>query len=53
MKHELKMQIRASLVLVLVLITVCGPGDGTMLLVASKVLNKDKPVVGVNTDPER
>ncbi|XP_047227806.1 NAD kinase 2, mitochondrial isoform X2 [Girardinichthys multiradiatus] len=28
-------------------------GDGTMLLVASKVLNKDKPVVGVNTDPER
>ncbi|XP_015244784.1 PREDICTED: NAD kinase 2, mitochondrial isoform X4 [Cyprinodon variegatus] len=24
-----------------------------MLLVASKVLNKDKPVVGVNTDPER
>uniref|UniRef100_A0A3Q2CKQ4 NAD kinase 2, mitochondrial n=1 Tax=Cyprinodon variegatus TaxID=28743 RepID=A0A3Q2CKQ4_CYPVA len=27
--------------------------DGTMLLVASKVLNKDKPVVGVNTDPER
>lgn len=53
MKHELKMQIRVSLVLVLVLITVCGPGDGTMLLVASKVLNKDKPVVGVNTDPER
>lgn len=28
-------------------------GDGTMLLVASKVLGKDKPVVGVNTDPER
>ncbi|XP_076020321.1 NAD kinase 2, mitochondrial [Genypterus blacodes] len=28
-------------------------GDGTMLLVASKVLSKDKPVVGVNTDPER
>ncbi|TNN51925.1 NAD kinase 2, mitochondrial [Liparis tanakae] len=28
-------------------------GDGTMLLVASKVLNPDKPVVGVNTDPER
>lgn len=24
-----------------------------MLLVASKVLSKDKPVVGVNTDPER
>ncbi|MEQ2199411.1 hypothetical protein XENOCAPTIV_025594, partial [Xenoophorus captivus] len=30
-----------------------NPRDGTMLLVASKVLNKDKPVVGVNTDPER
>lgn len=28
-------------------------GDGTMLLVASKVMSKDKPVVGVNTDPER
>ncbi|XP_064163182.1 NAD kinase 2, mitochondrial isoform X1 [Anguilla rostrata] len=28
-------------------------GDGTMLLVASKVFDKDKPVVGVNTDPER
>ncbi|XP_037548244.1 NAD kinase 2, mitochondrial isoform X2 [Nematolebias whitei] len=28
-------------------------GDGTMLLVASKVLNEDKPVFGVNTDPER
>ncbi|AWP14837.1 putative NAD kinase 2 mitochondrial [Scophthalmus maximus] len=28
-------------------------GDGTMLLVASKVLSNDKPVVGVNTDPER
>ncbi|XP_022600339.1 NAD kinase 2, mitochondrial isoform X3 [Seriola dumerili] len=28
-------------------------GDGTMLLVASKVLSKDKPVIGVNTDPER
>ncbi|KAG7498292.1 NAD kinase 2, mitochondrial isoform X1 [Solea senegalensis] len=28
-------------------------GDGTMLLVASKVLSKDKPIVGVNTDPER
>uniref|UniRef100_A0A3B5KU69 NAD kinase 2, mitochondrial n=1 Tax=Xiphophorus couchianus TaxID=32473 RepID=A0A3B5KU69_9TELE len=32
---------------------VSAGGDGTMLLVASKVLNKDKPVVGVNTDPER
>lgn len=28
-------------------------GDGTMLLVASKVFSRDKPVVGVNTDPER
>ncbi|XP_060929613.1 NAD kinase 2, mitochondrial isoform X2 [Limanda limanda] len=28
-------------------------GDGTMLLVAGKVLSKHKPVVGVNTDPER
>uniref|UniRef100_A0A3P9AP36 NAD kinase 2, mitochondrial n=2 Tax=Esox lucius TaxID=8010 RepID=A0A3P9AP36_ESOLU len=28
-------------------------GDGTMLLVASKVFNKDQPVLGVNTDPER
>lgn len=28
-------------------------GDGTMLLVASKVFDKNKPVIGVNTDPER
>ncbi|KAK0154124.1 NAD kinase 2, mitochondrial [Merluccius polli] len=28
-------------------------GDGTMLLVASKVFSKEKPIVGVNTDPER
>ncbi|XP_013883022.1 NAD kinase 2, mitochondrial [Austrofundulus limnaeus] len=28
-------------------------GDGTMLLVASKVFSQDKPVLGVNTDPER
>ncbi|XP_069077124.1 NAD kinase 2, mitochondrial isoform X2 [Pleurodeles waltl] len=28
-------------------------GDGTMLLAASKVLNRQKPVIGVNTDPER
>ncbi|XP_063068274.1 NAD kinase 2, mitochondrial isoform X2 [Engraulis encrasicolus] len=28
-------------------------GDGTMLLVASKVYDKNKPVFGVNTDPER
>lgn len=26
-------------------------GDGTFLLGASKVLNRDKPVIGVNTDP--
>ncbi|KAM4528651.1 NAD kinase 2, mitochondrial isoform 2-T2 [Odontesthes bonariensis] len=32
---------------------VSAGGDGTMLLVASKVLSKDKPVVGINTDPER
>ncbi|XP_031590095.1 NAD kinase 2, mitochondrial isoform X1 [Oreochromis aureus] len=32
---------------------VSAGGDGTMLLVASKVFSKDKPVVGVNTDPER
>lgn len=28
-------------------------GDGTMLLVASKVFDKNKPIIGVNTDPER
>uniref|UniRef100_A0A8C5LKI7 NAD kinase 2, mitochondrial n=1 Tax=Leptobrachium leishanense TaxID=445787 RepID=A0A8C5LKI7_9ANUR len=28
-------------------------GDGTMLLAASKVLDRFKPVIGVNTDPER
>ncbi|XP_068107341.1 LOW QUALITY PROTEIN: NAD kinase 2, mitochondrial [Hyperolius riggenbachi] len=28
-------------------------GDGTMLLAASKVQDKFKPVIGVNTDPER
>ncbi|KAG5261720.1 hypothetical protein AALO_G00287600 [Alosa alosa] len=28
-------------------------GDGTMLLVASKVCDESKPVLGVNTDPER
>ncbi|NXX97372.1 NAKD2 kinase, partial [Centropus bengalensis] len=28
-------------------------GDGTMLLAASKVFDKLKPVIGVNTDPER
>lgn len=32
---------------------VSAGGDGTMLLVASKVLDKNKPVIGVNTDPER
>uniref|UniRef100_A0A8C4X3R8 NAD kinase 2, mitochondrial n=1 Tax=Erpetoichthys calabaricus TaxID=27687 RepID=A0A8C4X3R8_ERPCA len=32
---------------------VSAGGDGTMLLVASKVLDRLKPVVGVNTDPER
>uniref|UniRef100_A0A6I8Q4J5 NAD kinase 2, mitochondrial n=1 Tax=Xenopus tropicalis TaxID=8364 RepID=A0A6I8Q4J5_XENTR len=28
-------------------------GDGTMLLAASKVQDRFKPVIGVNTDPER
>ncbi|XP_041092100.1 NAD kinase 2, mitochondrial-like isoform X1 [Polyodon spathula] len=32
---------------------VSAGGDGTMLLVASKVVDRFKPVVGVNTDPER
>lgn len=32
---------------------VCPSGDGTMLLAASKVLDRLKPVIGVNTDPER
>lgn len=31
----------------------CPSGDGTMLLAASKVLDRLKPVIGVNTDPER
>uniref|UniRef100_A0A8C0HK88 NAD kinase 2, mitochondrial n=1 Tax=Buteo japonicus TaxID=224669 RepID=A0A8C0HK88_9AVES len=32
---------------------VSAGGDGTMLLAASKVFDKFKPVIGVNTDPER
>lgn len=28
-------------------------GDGTFLLGASKILNKNLPLIGVNTDPER
>lgn len=28
-------------------------GDGTMLLAASKVLDQLKPVIGINTDPDR
>ena len=28
-------------------------GDGTFLLAASKVLDKSKPVIGINTDPDR
>ncbi|XP_063310047.1 NAD kinase 2, mitochondrial isoform X1 [Pelobates fuscus] len=32
---------------------VSAGGDGTMLLAASKVLDRSKPVIGVNTDPER
>ncbi|XP_067832982.1 LOW QUALITY PROTEIN: NAD kinase 2, mitochondrial-like [Heptranchias perlo] len=32
---------------------VSAGGDGTMLLSASKVFSRIKPVIGVNTDPER
>ncbi|XP_053152202.1 NAD kinase 2, mitochondrial isoform X2 [Hemicordylus capensis] len=32
---------------------VAAGGDGTMLLAASKVLDRLKPVIGVNTDPDR
>ncbi|XP_043844765.1 NAD kinase 2, mitochondrial isoform X6 [Dromiciops gliroides] len=32
---------------------IAAGGDGTMLLAASKVLDRFKPVIGVNTDPER
>ncbi|XP_067885180.1 NAD kinase 2, mitochondrial isoform X3 [Heterodontus francisci] len=32
---------------------VSAGGDGTMLLSASKVIGRIKPVIGVNTDPER
>ena len=28
-------------------------GDGTFLMGASKILNKGKPVIGINTDPAR
>ena len=28
-------------------------GDGTFLMGASKILNRSKPVVGINTDPTR
>ena len=28
-------------------------GDGTFLLGASKIKNKDKPIIGINTDPTR
>ncbi len=28
-------------------------GDGTFLLAASKVRDKHKPVIGINTDPDR
>lgn len=27
-------------------------GDGTFLLAASRILSQDKPVIGINTDPE-
>ncbi|XP_036614458.1 NAD kinase 2, mitochondrial isoform X2 [Trichosurus vulpecula] len=32
---------------------IAAGGDGTMLLAASKILDRFKPVIGVNTDPER
>ncbi|XP_069897134.1 NAD kinase 2, mitochondrial isoform X1 [Dipodomys merriami] len=32
---------------------IAAGGDGTMLLAASKVLDRLKPVIGVNTDPDR
>ena len=41
------------LVTKLVVNALCPLGDGTMLLAASKVLDRLKPVIGVNTDPER
>lgn len=28
-------------------------GDGTFLMAASKVLSRDKPVIGINSDPSR
>ncbi|KAG1714008.1 NAD kinase 2, mitochondrial [Nymphon striatum] len=28
-------------------------GDGTFLMAASKIINKEKPVIGVNSDPSR
>ena len=28
-------------------------GDGTFLMGASKILNRGKPVIGINTDPTR
>ncbi|KAG8131168.1 hypothetical protein E2320_017737 [Naja naja] len=32
---------------------IAAGGDGTMLLAASKVLDQLKPVIGINTDPDR
>ena len=32
---------------------VSAGGDGTFLLGASKIRNKDKPIIGINTDPTR
>ncbi|XP_032070634.1 NAD kinase 2, mitochondrial isoform X2 [Thamnophis elegans] len=32
---------------------IAAGGDGTMLLAASKVLDRLKPVIGINTDPDR
>lgn len=47
-KIMLKLLCKTSLVVSRTLL-----GDGTMLLAASKVLDRLKPVIGVNTDPER
>lgn len=34
-------------------IIITAGGDGTYLLAASKVKVKNKPIIGVNTDPKR
>ncbi|XP_065834739.1 NAD kinase 2, mitochondrial-like [Oscarella lobularis] len=34
-------------------VVVSAGGDGTMLLTAAKIPNKRKPLIGINTDPQR